>query len=95
MSLLDAVLAAGVIPTNEAKQSSKKRYSEALSQKLAQEVAAGLRAIGFSSIKPLTGGRGEKAFQGGLGPKRVDVSYADEQHGLQRLHTACKERVSL
>jgi len=28
------------------------------------------------------GGRGERAFQGGLGPKKVDVSYADERHGL-------------
>jgi hypothetical protein len=30
----------------------------------------------------LPGGAREKAFQGGLGPKRVDVSYADERHGL-------------
>jgi hypothetical protein len=77
MGLLDAVIAAGFIG-----EPSKKRYSELLSQKLAQEVAAGLRAIGFPNVKPLPGGAGEKAFQGGLGPKRVDVSYADEQHGL-------------
>src|SRR3712207_6642712 len=72
MSLLDAVTAAGVIGTP-----TKKRYSEVLSQHLAREVATGLRAIGFEGTKS-----GEKAFQGGLGPKRVDVSYADEQHGL-------------
>lgn len=77
MGLLDAVVAAGVIG-----EPSKKRYSEVLSQKLAHEVAAGLRGIGFPNVKPLRGGAGEKAFQGGLGPKRVDVSYADEQHGL-------------
>jgi hypothetical protein len=41
-----------------------------------------LRAVGFTDIKPLPGGPGERAFQGGLGPKRVDVSYADGQHGL-------------
>jgi hypothetical protein len=80
--MLDAVIAAGIIPGNDAKQGLRKRYSEVLSQRLAQEVAAGLRAIGFTSVKPLPGGKGEKAFQGGLGPKRVDVSYADEQHGL-------------
>lgn len=28
------------------------------------------------------GQAGEKAFQDGLGPKKVDVSYADERHGL-------------
>lgn len=77
MGLLDAVIAAGHIG-----EPSKKRYSEVLSQKLAQELAAGLRGIGFPNVKPLQGGVGEKAFQGGLGPKRVDVSYADEQHGL-------------
>src|SRR4051794_20468120 len=77
MGLLDAVKAAGLIG-----EPSKKRYSEVLSQKLAQEVAAGLRGIGFPNVKPAWGGAGEKAFQGGLGPKRVDVSYADEQHGL-------------
>lgn len=77
MALLDAVIAAGFVG-----EPSKKRYSEVLSQKLAQEVAAGLRAMGFPKVKPLSGGPGEKAFQGGLGPKRVDVSYADEQHGL-------------
>src|SRR5439155_25567442 len=27
-------------------------------------------------------GPGERAFQGGLGPKKVDVTYADERHGL-------------
>lgn len=82
MSLLDAVLAAGVIPAPDARKEDKKRYSEILSQKLAQEMAAGLRAIGFPGVKPLPGGPGERTFQGGLGPKKVDVSYADEQHGL-------------
>jgi hypothetical protein len=83
MSLLDAVIAAGIHPSIDAKQSDKKRYSEILSQRLAEEVAKGLREIGFPNVKPLPGGPGERAFQGGLGPKKVDVSYADEQHGLQ------------
>ena len=83
MSLLDAVLAAGILPSTEARKEDKKRYSELLSQSLAQEVASRLRNAGFPNVKPLPGGPGERAFQGGLGPKKVDVSYADEQHGLQ------------
>ena len=82
MSLLDAVVAAGVIPPASASQAEKKRYAEVLSRHLAFEVADGLRAVGFPRVKPARGGPGERAFQGGLGPKKVDVSYADEQHGL-------------
>ncbi|MBI3979648.1 MAG: hypothetical protein HY331_15820 [Chloroflexi bacterium] len=82
MPLLDAVRAIGVIPLDTASQTAKKRYSELLSKALAFEVAAGLRDTGFRNVKPLRGQPGEKEFQGGLGPKRVDVSYADERHGL-------------
>ncbi len=82
MGLLDAVIAAGILPAADAKKEEKKRYSEVLSQRLAQEVAAGFRNIGFDGVKPMPGGPGERAFQGGLGPKKVDVSYADERHGL-------------
>jgi hypothetical protein len=82
MSLLDAVKAVGPIALMDATQAQKKRYSELLSHHLAQEVAAGMREAGFPSVKPVRGEAGEKAFQGGLGPKKVDVSFADEQHGL-------------
>jgi hypothetical protein len=82
MSLLDAIVATGAIPSAHAGQAQKKRYSEILSSRLAIEVAEGLRAIGFPNVKPFRGGPGEKAFQGGLGPKKVDVAYSDERHGL-------------
>ena len=82
MSLLDAVVGIGAIPSDTAPQAEKKRYSERLSAYLAVEVAEGLRAVGFPRMKPVRGGPGEKAFQGGLGPKKVDVSYSDERHGL-------------
>ncbi|MBM3333477.1 hypothetical protein FJY63_02335 [Candidatus Sumerlaeota bacterium] len=81
MSLLDAVVQTGPLLPGLS-QAGKKRYSEVLSKNLAYEVAAGLRAVGFSSIKPVEGGPGEEAFQGGLGPKKVDVAYSDERHGL-------------
>jgi hypothetical protein len=82
MSLLDAVLATGDIPSDTASRAVKKRYSERLSHHLADEMADGLRAVGFKSAKPLRGRPGEKEFQGGLGPKKVNVSYSDERHGL-------------
>jgi len=82
MSLLEAVIATGLLPPDTATQAQKKRYSEVLSGHLAVEVAEGLRTVGFPNVKPVRGGPGERAFQGGLGPKKVDVSYADEQHGL-------------
>lgn len=82
MSLLDAVVAAGPIPPDSSARAEKKRYSELLSKHLAVEAADGLRLQGFPGVRPSRGGPGERAFQGGLGPKKVDVSYSDEQHGL-------------
>ena len=82
MGLLEAVIAAGQYPSHDATQASKKRYSELLSKHLAPEVADGLRQVGFPRVRPERGGPGERAFQGGLGPKKVDVTYSDEQHGL-------------
>lgn len=82
MSLLDAVLSAGEIPGDGAAQPTKKRYSELLSKHLAEELADGLRSVGFTGVKPDRGGPGEREFQGGLGPKKVDVSYANERNGL-------------
>lgn len=82
MSLLDAVKAVGPMPPDDAKAPVKKRYSEQLSAALAVEVAEGLGTVGFPGCVPVRGGAGEKTFHGGLGPKQVDVSYSDEQHGL-------------
>lgn len=82
MSLGDAIIATGPMPDDTVSQATKKRYSEVLSSHLANELAAELRRIGFKNVKPLAGGPGERTFQGGLGPKKVDVSYSDEQNGL-------------
>lgn len=81
-------------PSDAAPREDKKAYSERLSHELAIEVADALRALEFSDIKPekkvVAKGKHkgkikiikEKEFQGGLGPKRVDVSFADDRHGL-------------
>ncbi|MBN1347754.1 MAG: hypothetical protein JXQ73_34025 [Phycisphaerae bacterium] len=82
MSLADAIVAAGPIPPDTAPRATKKRYSELLSKHLAYELAAELREVGFDPVYPQPGGAGERTFQGGLGPKRVDVTHSDEQHGL-------------
>lgn len=82
MSLIDAIIAAGPIPDYSVNQSIKKRYSEVLSDKLAREIAHGLREVGFDNVHPTRDGATEKTFQGGLGPKRVDVSYSNDQNGL-------------
>ncbi len=82
MSLLDAVKSVGVMPPETASRNDKRSYSGRLSAALAEEVAAGLGRVGFPGCTPVRGGPGEKTFQGGLGPKQVDVSYSDEKHGL-------------
>lgn len=82
MSLVEAIIATGPIPEPSVSQSEKKRYSEILSDKLARQVASGLREVGFSNVQPTSDGKSEKTFQGGLGPKRVDVSFSDDQNGL-------------
>ena len=85
MALLDAVRAVGPIPASgkgKAAREARKRYAEQLARQLAWEVAENLRATGFKKVKPERGGPGEREFQGGLGPKKVDVSYADDRHGL-------------
>jgi len=82
MSLVEAIIRTGPIPLDSVSQAEKKRYSEVLSANLAKAVAEQLREVGFPSVKPEIDGKGEKTFQGGLGPKRVDVSYSDDQNGL-------------
>ena len=81
MRLIDSLIHVGPwdLPSE---QSKKKGWSEQLSRALAEYVAGNLRDRGFENTKPFPGGAGERAFQGGLGPKKVDVSYADERHGL-------------
>jgi hypothetical protein len=82
VGLRDAVERTGPIPDDGSDQDVKKRYSEVLSGHLAREVSSRLRELGFRGVRPVGDEKGEREFQGGLGPKRVDVSSSDERHGL-------------
>ena len=70
MSLLDAVVATGLIPDQAAPQAVKKRYSEQLSRNLAVRSSPRPSQSWIPKVKPEPGGPQEKEFQGGLGPKR-------------------------
>ena len=74
-------------PPDTAESRIKGRYSERMSQVLASAVAQALRARGLSTTRPappgVVGGSGaERRLSGGLGAKKVDVSWATEESGL-------------
>jgi hypothetical protein len=74
-------------PDDGAKQDAKKRYSELVSQKVALAVAAELRNRGLKEARPAGEGElgdsgAERRMAGGLGAKKVDVTWATEESGL-------------
>lgn len=77
-----AIREAGPKPPEAAKQSDKKNYSEKLSNAIALAVAARLRELGVRGCQPEFSSGRERQFAGGIGPKKVDVSYATEEDGL-------------
>lgn len=74
-------------PVSDAKQDAKRRYSEQVSQAVANAVADELRDRGLSEARPappgLLGASGaERRMAGGLGAKKVDVTWATPEAGL-------------
>jgi hypothetical protein len=74
-------------PGDDAEQSVKKRYSEQLSEVVAQALAAELRERGMSEALPAPPGEldasgAERRMSGGIGAKKVDVTWATEESGL-------------
>jgi len=74
-------------PDDAANQSDKKRYSERVSEVVAQALAAELRHRGLKEARPappgaLDGSGAERRMAGGLGAKKVDVTWATEEAGL-------------
>jgi hypothetical protein len=77
----------GPKPSDSEKQSVKKRYSEQLSEKLAIAFANSLRDRGMKEARPAPPGvlgksGAERRISGGIGAKKVDVTWATEESGL-------------
>jgi len=74
-------------PPDDAPQPSKKRYSEQLSQVIANAFAEELRERGMREARPAPPGEvglsgAERRLAGGIGAKKVDVTWATEESGL-------------
>lgn len=92
MARIDDVLSAALRtlpekPADDAKQDAKKRYSELVSQHVALAIAEELRHRGLKEARPGSpsdaGDSGaERRMAGGLGAKKVDVTWATEESGL-------------
>ena len=84
--LLNALCGLDPKPGIQAGASDKKRYSEMMSAVIAQVIAECLRKRGLSSARPFAPGSGisgaERRMAGGIGDKRVDVTWATEEAGL-------------
>jgi hypothetical protein len=85
--IAEALRTVGQKPLDTAKQSDKKRFSERLSHALAEAFAEELRARGLSSARPGPSGAlgrkgAERRMSGGIGAKKVDVTWATEESGL-------------
>lgn len=76
-------------PPDDAPQSSKKAYSERMSAVVASAFAEELRQRGLIGTRPSSPGEeagisgAERRMSGGIGAKKVDVTWSTEQSGLQ------------
>lgn len=77
----------GQKPADTASRAQKQNYSQRVSEVAAQALAEELRQRGLDTARPappgvLEASGAERRMAGGLGPKRVDVSWATEESGL-------------
>jgi hypothetical protein len=85
--VLQAFTSLGPKPAQTAIQSEKKRYSERLSEAVAQAIGEELRNRGMKETRPAMPGTvgksgAERRIAGGIGAKKVDVTWATEESGL-------------
>lgn len=85
--LTAAIRSCGSKPPDSAAQAVKKNYNEKLSAAVALAVAAELRARGMDGARPTGPGEAgvsgaERRLAGGIGAKKVDVTWATEESGL-------------
>lgn len=75
-------------PPDSASQAAKKAYSEKISAAVALALAADLRARGLKECHPVGPGElggdtgAERRMAGGIGAKKVDITWATEPSGL-------------
>ena len=82
-----ALKAVGNKPDDTAAAPVKKAYSEAVSHAVAQALAEELRERGLENTRPAPPGESdtsgaERRMAGGIGAKKVDVTWATEESGL-------------
>jgi len=85
--LSDALRRVGQKPPDNVSASVKKRYSELISQAVANAFAEELRQRGLATARPAPPGEvdrsgAERRMSGGIGAKKVDVTWATEESGL-------------
>lgn len=85
--LIAAIRSCGSKPGDDALQSTKKNYNEKLSAAIALAVSAELRDRGMDGARPTGPGEAgasgaERRLAGGIGAKKVDVTWATEESGL-------------
>jgi len=86
-SLAATLARLGAKPPDDANQAAKKRYSERVSEAVALVFAQELRERGLRGARPLAhateeGSGAERRMAGGIGAKKVDVTWATEESGL-------------
>lgn len=82
-----AIKAAGTKPSDSAAAPTKKNYNQRLSDNIALALAEELRDRGMKEARPSGPGESgtsgaERRLAGGIGAKKVDVSWATEESGL-------------
>lgn len=85
--LVAAIKAAGPKPLDTDTQGNKKNWNQRLSDGLALAIAAELRDRGMAGALPAEPGQlglsgAERRLAGGIGAKKVDVTWATEESGL-------------
>lgn len=82
-----AVQSIGPRPANNAKREPKQKWAQSLSAAVAVALGAHLRSRGLADCRPAEPGEigvsgAEKRMAGGIGAKKVDVSWATDESGL-------------
>jgi hypothetical protein len=86
-AIIAAIKTLGAKPADDAPRKEKKRFSEKLSQAVALAFGAELRKRGLTETRPAEPGEldksgAERRMSGGIGAKKVDVTWATEEGGL-------------